>query len=200
MRGVDEETGEYLSPSRSMERREALAVLALAEELAGMSAAQLDRIPLEESLREAIDDARRITSHIARKRGVQTLAKRLRREDEDVLLAIRKVLGHDKAEARREAGLLHQVEAWREKLVAGGDPALAALINEHPALAPERQHLRQLARNAVDERARNKPPRAFRELFRELKALHALDADAAHAADASDAADDAADLDDDAHA
>ena len=190
MRGVDEETGEYLSPSRSMERREALAVLALAEELAGMSAAQLDRIPLEESLREAIDEARRITSHIARKRGVQTLAKRLRREDEDVLLAIRKVLGHDKAEARREAGLLHQVEAWREKLVAGGDPSLAALIDEYPALAPERQHLRQLARNAVDERARNKPPRAYRELFRALRG-HLLtpeqDAEAgAHADDAED--------------
>ena len=36
-----------------------------------------------------------------------------------------------------------------------------------------RQHLRQLVRNAHDERKRNKPPRAYRELFRELRDLTA---------------------------
>jgi ribosome-associated protein len=33
------------------------------------------------------------------------------------------------------------------------------------------QHLRQLRRNALKEAQQGKPPRAYRELFRELRAL-----------------------------
>ena len=46
---------------------------------------------------------------------------------------------------------------------------MAELLEEHPGA--DRQHLRQLARNAHEEKLRNKPPRAFRELFRELRLL-----------------------------
>ena len=35
------------------------------------------------------------------------------------------------------------------------------------------QHLRQLRRNAIKEAQQNKPPRAYRELFRELRDLEA---------------------------
>ena len=41
MRGRDEETGEFLSPSRSQNRREALEVLALGEKLVALTEAQL---------------------------------------------------------------------------------------------------------------------------------------------------------------
>ena len=47
MRGRDEETGEFLSPSRSAQRRAALDVLELGEQLVAMSAAQLARLPVE---------------------------------------------------------------------------------------------------------------------------------------------------------
>jgi ribosome-associated protein len=65
--------------------------------------------------------------------------------------------------------------ALRDELVEGGDEALAKLIAEHPHA--DRQHLRQLARNAREERLKNKPPHAYRELFRELRAL--LESDSA---------------------
>ena len=65
--------------------------------------------------------------------------------------------------------MLHRVEAWRDRLIADGDAALSDLLVEFPGA--DRQHLRQLARNAVEERNRNKPPHAFRELFRELREL-----------------------------
>ncbi|MEJ7747565.1 MAG: ribosome biogenesis factor YjgA, partial [Luteimonas sp.] len=71
--------------------------------------------------------------------------------------------------SRRETAHLHQVEAWRDRLLADGDAALNALLDKYPAA--DRQRLRQLARNAVEERNRNKPPHAYRELFRELRAL-----------------------------
>ncbi|MBB5015716.1 ribosome biogenesis factor YjgA [Rehaibacterium terrae] len=169
MRGRDEETGEYFSPSRAQQRREAMAVFELGEKLVALSEAELLRLPIPEHLLAEIRHTRRITSHIARKRELQHLAKIMRREDEETLDAIRKALEHDKAQMRRETAALHRVEAWRDRLVADGDQALAELLAQHPQA--DRQHLRQLARNAREERLRNKPPHAFRELFRELREL-----------------------------
>ena len=64
---------------------------------------------------------------------------------------------------------MHRVETWRERLLDGGDAALAELLDEYPQA--DRQQLRQLVRNSLEERKRNKPPRAFRELYRALREL-----------------------------
>ena len=169
MRGRDDESGEFLAPSRSQQRREALDVLALAEKLATLSDAQLERLPIPDGLLPHIVETRRMTAHGARKRQTAFLAKQMRREDEETLEAIRDALDEDGVAARREVATLHRVESWRERLLAEGDAALAELLEEHPGA--DRQHLRQLARNAHEEKLRNKPPRAFRELFRELRTL-----------------------------
>ena len=186
MRGRDPETGQYLSPSRSQRRREALGVLELAEKLAGMTPTQLARLPVPEDLLPHIEQARRITSHIARKRQLAYLAKQMRREDEAVLDAIRDALDEDSAGARREVALMHRIEAWRERLLGEGDAALGRLLDEYPEA--DRQHLRTLVRNALEERRRNKPPRAFRELFRELRTLVAVGAATAAPAEDADGA------------
>ena len=52
-------------------------------------------------------------------------------------------------------------------------PAWAEVLAAHPQA--DRQQLRQLIRNTREERAKSKPPRAFRELFRELRELLAQD-------------------------
>ncbi len=167
MRGTDEETGEYLGPSRSQQRREALDVLELGKQLVALTDAQLERLPVPESLLPHIRETRRITSHIAHKRQLAFLAKQMRREEDEALDAIRDALDKDGEAARREVAAMHRVEDWRERLLADGDAALAAFIDAHPAA--DRQRLRQLVRNTLEERKRNKPPRAFRELFRELR-------------------------------
>lgn len=169
MRGRDDETGEYLGPSRSQQRREALEVLTLGEKLVALSEAQLARLPVPESLLPHIRECKRITAHIAHKRQLAYLAKQMRREDDDVLEAIRDALDEHGETARREAAAMHRIEAWRERLLEDGDAALAQLLDEHPGA--DRQHLRQLVRNALEERKRNKPPRAYRELYRALRAL-----------------------------
>jgi len=169
MRGRDEDTGDYLGPSRSEQRRAALDVLALGQQLVGLSTAQLAKLPIPEDLLPHIAEARRITSHVAHKRQLAFLAKQMRREDDATLDAIRDALDAGGEAARRETAQLHRVEAWRERLIADGDAALSELLAEHPQA--DRQHLRQLVRNAIDERNRNKPPHAFRELFRELREL-----------------------------
>lgn len=169
MRGKDLETGEFLSPSRSQQRREALEVLELARQLSELTVQQIARLPVPERLIPHIDETRRIPSHGAHKRQLQFLAKQMRREDDETLEAIRDALDSSGEAARLETAMLHRAEAWRERLMADGDAALTELLDEHPHA--NRQHLRQLARNAHEEKLRNKPPHAFRELFRELREL-----------------------------
>ena len=169
MRGRDEDSGEFLGPSRSQQRREALDVLALAQRLVALPPAQLAKLPVPEDLHPHIADTRRITSHIAHKRQLAFLAKQMRREDDETLDAIRDALDAGGEAARQETALLHRAERWRERLLDESDAALAELIEAHPSA--DRQQLRQLVRNTLDERRRNKPPQAFRELFRAVRTL-----------------------------
>lgn len=169
MRGRDPDTGEFLDRSRSQQRRDALEVLDLAHELMELSPGKLAAVPMPDDLRDLVHDCRRITAHIARKRQTQFLAKAMRKEDEDVLDAIRRAFDHSREEARRSTAQLHHLEQLRERLLEEGDEALAKLLEEHPDA--DRQKLRQLIRNAKAEREKNKPPKAYRELFKVLKAL-----------------------------
>lgn len=187
MRGRDEDTGEFHSASRSEQRRAALDVLALAHVLVDKSEAELARLPLDEALRGHVRDAARISSPIARKRAVAFLAKQMRKEDDEALEAVRDALDANSEGSRRQVALMHRAESWRTRLLDGGDDALAAFIDENPAA--DRQRLRQLARNAQEEARRGKPPRAFRELYREVLAA----VSGAPSADAETAFDDEAD-------
>ncbi len=169
MRGRNEETGEFRGDSRSQNRREALETLALSEQLVALTEAQLAKLPVPEELLPHIRECRRITSHIAHKRQLAFLAKQMRREDDETLDRIRDALDVGGDASRREVAAMHRVETWRDRLLADGDVALAELLTAHPDA--DGQLLRQLVRNTLEERKRNKPPRAFRELFRELREL-----------------------------
>ena len=173
MRGKDPDTGDFLSPSRSQERRDALEVLALGDRLSGLTDAQLAKLPIPEALLPHILETRRITSHIARKRQLAFLAKQMRREDDETLDAIRDALEEKGEAARQETAAMHRAEAWRERLLEEGDAALSELLDAHPGA--DRQHLRQLVRSALEERRRNKPPRAYRELYKAVRDLGAGD-------------------------
>lgn len=191
MRGRDEETGEYLDISRSENRRQALEVLALGETLVSLTPAQLAKLPIPEDLLPHIEYSKRITSHGARKRQLAFLAKHMRREDDATLQAIRDKLDASSEVSRREVAQMHRVEQWRERLLAQGDTALAELLGQYPDA--DRQQLRTLVRNAIAEKAKNKPPRAYRELFQVLRDLLAGAAEGQ--ADAEQALDEDAECD-----
>ncbi len=169
MRGRDEETGEFLGESRSQNRREALEILALGEQLVDLTPAQLARLPIPEDLLGHIEYSKRITSHGARKRQLAFLAKQMRREEDSTLEAIRDALSANSETSRREVAIMHRIERWRERLLAEGDSALGELLEEYPQA--DRQQLRTLVRNAQAEKARNKPPRAYREIYQVLRGL-----------------------------
>ncbi len=160
---------ERVEPSRSQRRRDALDVLHLAQELVNLSPAQLEQLPLDDELREEVLRSRGVRQQIARKRQIQFLAKQLRTLEADELEPLRAALAHDRDLARREAATMHHVENWRERLIDQGDEALSELLQEHPHA--DRQHLRQLVRNSRNERERQHPPHAQRELFRAVREL-----------------------------
>ena len=87
-------------PSRTQQRRDALAVLAFATQLVEMQPAKLAKIELPEDVRNEIANVRRITAHIARKRQLGFLAKVMRRYDDDAFAAARTALGVNREKQR----------------------------------------------------------------------------------------------------
>ncbi len=162
-------------PSRTQQRREALAVLALAAQLIELPPSRLARLELPDDVRREVEITRRTTAHIARKRQLAYLAKVMRRFDDAAFAAVRAELGENREKQRQENAVMHRMEALRDRLINEDEGALSELIDEHPQI--DRQHLRSLIRQARSERESNKPPRAYREIFRLLKELqqHALD-------------------------
>lgn len=152
--------------SKSQLKRESHALQELGEELVELPAAKLAKIPLPEELAEAVALARRIKARGGRKRQLQYIGKVMRKIDAE---PIQQALSALKTDAIRETARLHRLEQWRDRLLEEGDTALAELLDEYPAA--DRQHLRQLMRNAQREKKQNKPPKSARELFRYLREL-----------------------------
>jgi ribosome-associated protein len=158
-------------PTRTQQRRDALAVLALAQQLMDMPPSKLARLELPEDVEREIANTRRITAHIARKRQLQFLAKVMRRHESEVFDGVRAALGENKERQRQETAAMHRMEALRERLLENTDEAMGTLIAEYPNV--DRQHLRSLVRQAKAEKDANKPPRAYREIYQLLKDLAA---------------------------
>ena len=164
-----EEEADY-GPSRTQKRRDALAVLVLAQQLVDLQPSRLAKLPLPDDVRHEIDVTRRTPSHGAKKRQLAFLAKVMRRYDEDDFAAVRAELGENREKQRQETAAMHRLEAMRDRLVAEDEAALSELIAEHPQV--DRQHLRSLVRQArIEKDTPNKPPKAYREIFQLLKDL-----------------------------
>jgi ribosome-associated protein len=161
-------------PSKSQRKRDAEDLKDLGDELVALPAADLEALPLAEKLRDAIDLARRITAHGAAARQRQLIGKILRKVDVDEIRAALEA----RALARRlEAREFHRVEAWRDRLLGEGEPALAALAAAAPGLDAGR--LRALLAQARAEAAAGRPPAAARELFRYLRGALAAEDESA---------------------
>ena len=158
-------------PSRTQQRREALAVLTLAAQLIELPPSRLAKLDLPEDVRREVEVTRRITAHIARKRQLAFLAKVMRRFDDEAFASVRGELGENREKQRQETAAMHRLEAMRDRLIGEDESALSELITEHPQI--DRQHVRSLIRQARTERDANKPPRAYREIFQLLKDLAA---------------------------
>ena len=165
MEDIDNEPSEYRGPSKSQRKREMTALQELGEELVGLSRERLLKIEMPERLLDAILDAQRITKHEARRRQMQYIGKIMRDVDAAPLqAAMDEINGVSKAATIRQ----HQLENLRTRLMED-EAMFSEVARDFPGA--DIQHLRQLRRNALKEAEQGKPPRAYRELFRELRAL-----------------------------
>jgi ribosome-associated protein len=156
-------------PTRTQQRKDALAVLALANQLMELPPSKLARLDLPEDVQREIANTRRITAHGARKRQMAFLAKVMRRHEDNVFDGIRAALGENRDLQRQETAAMHRLEATRDRLLADPDNAMSDVIAQFPNV--DRQHLRSLVRQAKIEKDGNKPPRAYREIYQLLKDL-----------------------------
>lgn len=153
-------------PSKSELKRQMQARQDLGKKIAELGSTQLARIPLDDTLKEAIADYQRFKHKEAKRRQMQFIGKLMRDADVDVLEH-----AYQLTQAGSEASkkIEHKLEYWRDRLIAEGDLAIPDAVLEFPEL--DRQQIRQLIRDAKKEQAENKPPAASRKLFKYLKTL-----------------------------
>lgn len=166
----------YLAPGKPSKTRRKQAshdLQELGEALMELPATRLAQLDLPESLRDAIDELRRVRSHEGRRRHLQYIGKLMRHVDPEPL---REAVAAQRLPSAKETLALHEAERWRLRLVSD-DNALTVWLREHPDT--DAQTLRSLIRAARKDRsealaaaAGSEPrkSRAWRELFQLVKA------------------------------
>ncbi|MGR9115769.1 MAG: ribosome biogenesis factor YjgA [Gammaproteobacteria bacterium] len=153
-------------PNKSQIKRDIAVLFDLAEEMVALSPAQLSTLELPEDLYSAVIAAAGMPPKGARKRQLKYITGLLRKLDAEPIQEKLARMKNQSAHAVREH---HQIERWRDRLIAEGNDALTELLSDYPQA--DRQHLRQIIRNAQKDAAAAKPPKSARELYQYLKEL-----------------------------
>jgi ribosome-associated protein len=149
--------------SKTKRKQEMTALQSLGAKLVDLPESQIAEMPLDDGLREAVLEAKRIKSHEAKRRQMQYIGRLMREIDPGPLRErLEAITGHSAQAAAQH----RRLEGWRERLLAD-DAALTAFAAEYPEA--DLQAVRTLIRNARKEQKEAKPPRAYRELFRVIK-------------------------------
>lgn len=137
----------------------------LAKELIAMPDGALKKVPLSERMHFEIKDGKRF-SRGALQRQLRRIVKLMEHEDVE---AIQLEITRQKQPSKQQTAEFHQLEQWRDRLIAGDDKLLTELIDQYPVI--DRQHIRQLVRNSGLEQKKDKPPKSARLLFKYLSSI-----------------------------
>jgi ribosome-associated protein len=137
----------YSGPSKTQLKNAMLELQDLGEALLTLPEATLASLEMDDLLRTALRDLRRLTNHGARKRQLQFVGKLMRNEE---VAPYRQALAEMQAGKVRDMNALKDVEHWRERLLTE-EQALAALFKLRPAA--DTTQFRALVRNAKRERS-----------------------------------------------
>jgi ribosome-associated protein len=152
-------------PSRNELKKQMQDLQELGEAVASLPVDRLDKLKIDERLRDAIDELRRTRSFEGKRRQLQYIGKLMKHEDPEPL---REAVASFRVGSATDTLALHQAEYWRDQLLAG-DEALAEWVKAYPAT--DIQQLRSLVRSARKERLEpgERHGRAYRDLFRMVK-------------------------------
>jgi len=154
------------SPSRSQLKRDNQKLQQLGQQLVAMPDSHLQKLNLEDSLKTAIYEARRLKSQDAKRRQIQYIGKLLRSADVAQI-----EIGVDRLDhqSRRYRQHFAELEQWRQRIIEEGNTAIDAFMRQYPNA--DRQQLRNLQRQADRELRLKKSPAASRKLFSYLQQL-----------------------------
>ncbi|MFO7993703.1 MAG: ribosome biogenesis factor YjgA [Marinobacter sp.] len=165
MTDIQDDSPEYLGPSKSQLKRDMHRLQDLGKRMLELSNDQLDTLPISATLRAAIEESRRIRQNEARRRHLQYIGKIIRQEDdtEGLTRAIDAFDAGSEEHTRRH----HLAERWRDRMIEEGDSAVGEFLNY--CTTADIQHLRNLARNARRDMEKGKNTGQPRKLFRYLR-------------------------------
>ena len=163
MATVTEQPEEQERPSKSQRKRDMAALQDIGTELVMLNADQLTQIELPERLFEAIVEAQRIRDFEGRRRQMQFIGKLMREIDP---APIRAKLDLWSGAARASTTQQKLIERWRERLLAE-ETALTLFATDYAGC--DLQHLRSLIASVKRDRALNRTPKNYRELFRAIR-------------------------------
>ena len=149
--------------SKSEIKRQMIALQKLGEELVALPDSKLDKLDLPETLRDAINAAKRITAHGGLRRQLQYIGRLMRITDAAPIAEQLSAWRGDNAEVN---AVFHRMEHLRTRLLED-DNALTEFISAHPQA--DAQQLRNLIRNARREAAASQPPKSSRALFKLIR-------------------------------
>jgi ribosome-associated protein len=153
-------------PSKSERKRVAHAAQDLGVELVKLRDSELEGLNLPEQLVDAIRAARTVSSRGGGARQRQFIGKLMREIDVEPIHA---ALAARSEQSSRDSELFKRLEAWRDRLLSEGAPALDELERWRPGL--DRAEWQRRIGTAQSERERGGSGTASRELFRALRAL-----------------------------
>ena len=138
-------------PSKTARKRELHALQQLGEQLITLQDADLERLPLDEQLADAVSAARRMKSHGALRRQKQLIGKLMRNIDAE---PIRHALAGIESRGNADKRLFAAAERWRDRVVDDGSDAIAAFRQETGADCDDLQALIGELERAMSDKAR----------------------------------------------
>lgn len=136
---------EYIA-SRTEQKKSMQQYVDIGKQLLNLSNKQLNTIPLNNEVLDALETAKKISVGNALKRQLSFLAKLIRKSDyESIQVALEKIQLKDK-----QYDLVSQkTEQWRDRLLGGETGVLGQFIEKYNC--DERQKLGQITRHAIKE-------------------------------------------------
>ena len=169
----DESSEEWISKTRK--KKEMQYRQELGEKLLTLKQNQLEELCLPEELLRAFEETKRIKKNEALRRHKQYIGRLMRDLDIDPIVNYLEKL---ETSHHINTRAFHQLELLRDSLLAGGNSEIGEAIEAFPQV--DRQKLRQLVRNAKNEKKNNESHHSnetkhSRVLFRFLRDLQEQD-------------------------
>jgi ribosome-associated protein len=156
---------EYEIVSKSEMKRDMIELQELGERIIALPLKKSMELPLSEMMKAAVRETERVGKNEAMRRHMQYIGRLIRSED---IAEIREALDLLDPSSQSYGRVTGQQEQWRTRLIK--DPAsINEFIEQFPTV--DRQHLRQLIRNATKEMASEppKPGSNYKNLFKAIK-------------------------------